>query len=182
MWKSVVPGRIYFQGSNGVDGWEPFYTDGTDAGTGMLLDVNPEPPGPDAGDSLYTGGLSYGFTRFGALDYFQADDGVHGVELWVTDGTPVGTRLFLDINHRGDSYPMYFFQAGELGGRLFFGADDGAHGAELWVTDGTVAGTELFADLTPGGDSLPTFLGRAGGTLVLVAADASGTGRLWSLR
>jgi ELWxxDGT repeat protein len=30
--------------------------------------------------------------------YFSADDGVHGTDLWVTDGTEEGTQLFADIN------------------------------------------------------------------------------------
>lgn len=32
-------------------------------------------------------------TASGALVYFVFDDGVHGEELWVTDGTQQGTRL-----------------------------------------------------------------------------------------
>ena len=37
------------------------------------------------------------FTMAGELLFFTHDDGIHGEELWVTDGTPEGTRLVKDI-------------------------------------------------------------------------------------
>lgn len=40
--------------------------------------------------------------------FFQGDDGVSGNELWVSDGTPSGTTLLMDINPNGSSYPASF--------------------------------------------------------------------------
>ena len=34
----------------------------------------------------------------GYVAFFAANDGTHGEELWVTDGTPAGTRMVKDIN------------------------------------------------------------------------------------
>ncbi|NJL27011.1 MAG: hypothetical protein HC897_03570 [Thermoanaerobaculia bacterium] len=37
------------------------------------------------------------FTAMGELAFFTASDGHHGEELWVSDGTPAGTRRITDI-------------------------------------------------------------------------------------
>ncbi|MCK5874010.1 MAG: hypothetical protein KAG82_04895 [Alcanivoracaceae bacterium] len=67
--------------------------------------------------------------------YFAADDGVNGVELWVSDGTNSGTSMLKDINSGiGSSNPYGFIVFNNL---LYFGADDGVNGQELWVTNGT---------------------------------------------
>jgi ELWxxDGT repeat protein len=80
--------------------------------------------------------------------FFSADDGVNGIELWMTDGTPAGTRLVADIYPGPEgSYPT---DLTNVNGVLFFSADDGVHGIELWMSDGTAAGTKLFADINPG--------------------------------
>ena len=91
----------------------------------------------------------------GRLDFF-ADDGVHGRELWQTDGTPAGTQLLADVSPGAGAGVSTSFQdpqsTGASASYALFGADDGVHGDELWRTDGTAAGTYLLADLSPGPD------------------------------
>jgi len=62
--------------------------------------------------------------------YFRnnASDG-SGYELWISNGTELGTRLLKDIHPSGDSYPDELTAVGNV---LFFRADDGSHGVELW--------------------------------------------------
>ena len=61
----------------------------------------------------------------------MANDGTHGYEPWISDGTPSGTRLVADIwpGYSG-SVPSYVHFSG---GKVFFQADDGTHGKEPWV-------------------------------------------------
>src|SRR5262249_7448163 len=104
------------------------------------------------------------------LALFTADDGLHGVELWRTDGTARGTALVRDVLAGTEtSGPESLVAAGNT---LFFVADDGVHGRELWESDGTSKGTRLALDIRPGPDpSSPQSLIAFRDALFFVADD-----------
>jgi ELWxxDGT repeat protein len=140
-------------------------------GAKLLKDINPgfNDSNFDLGPPLTIGGTMY----------FAADDGVHGVELWKSNGTTAGTVLVKDINPgAGDSNPGWF---ADLNGTLYFAADDGSDGYELWKSNGTSAGTTMVADINPGlADGDPEELVVMGGVLYFSATDGVNGNELWS--
>src|SRR5262249_13178805 len=50
-----------------------------------------------------------GLVAIGSTAYFTADDGVHGLELWKSDGTAAGTMLVKDIYPGSSSSNAWLF-------------------------------------------------------------------------
>ncbi|MEZ5312916.1 MAG: hypothetical protein R2862_04275 [Thermoanaerobaculia bacterium] len=134
-------------------GSELWTSDGTAEGTGLLVDANP------GNDSLLRGVSADRYFELrkprmlaaGTYAVLAGVSAAHGEELWVTDGTPLGTGLLRDI-YPGD-YPSTPRNFTRFGDRIFFTAESELEGLELWVTDGTYDGTVLFKDIAPGGVS-----------------------------
>ena len=71
--------------------------------------------------------------------FFRANDGVHGTDSWVSDGTEAGTILVKDLNPSlgtANIWPMTGVQD-----RLLFTVTTAPDKYELWSSDGTEAGT-----------------------------------------
>jgi ELWxxDGT repeat protein len=170
---TAVGDVLFFIAHDGLHGYELWKSDGTSEGTVLVKDINP-------GSSSSLGHFDFREMRaVGGTLFFTANDGVHGSELWKTDGTSKGTVLVKDI-HPGSASPNISDMA-EVEGLLYFIAEDGVHGRELWKTDGTSEGTVMVKDLVAGtGSPFPAaspFAARApllhgiGDTLYFAAND-----------
>jgi ELWxxDGT repeat protein len=120
-------GTLYFSAIDITHGRELWKSDGTTAGTVMVKDIEP-------GANIF--GFGYGSNPNGLTNvngklYFSAYDGVHGDELWQSDGTAAGTTLVQDIDPGPNGSAPYYLT--NLNGTLLFAANDGVHGTEPWV-------------------------------------------------
>ena len=110
------------------------------AGTTLVKDIFPgatyyyngAPPGSYIPNSSNPANL----TNVNGILFFTAEDGIHGPELWQSDGAAAGTIIVADISPGSAGSNPSNLTA--VSGTLFFSADDGIHGNELWklVDDG----------------------------------------------
>ena len=175
-----VGGLVFFAASTAAHGRELWVTDGTQAGTHEVADINPA-----AGIGSSPGQL----VAMGGKVYFMADDG-SGAKLWKSDGTATGTKPLgagglglLNVNGRlfYMSYPKLWTSDGTIGGThsiakidgiddwgtfagldgfyYFFADDWGDSGSlpQLWKSSGTSAGTSMVAEIAATGPDGQTF-------------------------
>ncbi len=123
------------------------------------------------------------FVTFNGAVYFRADDGLHGVELWKTDGTPEGTNIVADLRPGvANAEPGSITVAG---GSLYFYAYTEPTGSKVFKSDGTEAGTILLIDTYPGapggqlGPPLPANFTTFNNLVLFTATDRKSGYELW---
>jgi ELWxxDGT repeat protein len=159
--------RVFFFADDGLTGVELWSSDGTESGTSLVIDIN---PGPGDSGHRYAPLNSRKLVRVGDIFYFAADDGVHGDELWRSDGSAAGTFMVSDIYAEGDSGPS---QITAVGARVYFTATT-EQGRKLWLSDGTEAGTYPVDYRSPRSPSAQN-LTEVGGKLFFVSDGCSPT-------
>ncbi len=131
--------KLYLVASSGQATIQLWVSDGTDAGTIMLREFG-------HGTALTTSSTAHPpivppydplLTAVNDTLFFRADDDLHGIELWKSDGTPEGTVLVKDLNPGPLSSAPWSFTSFQ--GTLFFSTNEG-----FAKSDGTAAGTHLI--------------------------------------
>lgn len=176
----VVNNKLIFINASSDIGFELWSTDGTDANTALLKDINAGTPSSFEEENH---NLRPWFTSSNGKLYFVANKGT-GKSVWVTDGTLNGTS---ELN-MGDSYynpenlksidgNIYFYSGGvffsdgvnntvqnisgaqnfsyaysfiKFDGSVYFVASDADHGYELWKTEATASSTTRVTDICAG--------------------------------
>lgn len=165
-------------------GDELWSTDGTGAGTAMLIDIN-----TDAGEGstpiLYPVLRSFDYSDLGyaGMDFydrsansngyifFEVDDGSNDIQLWKTNGTAVGTTLVKILNTTGDGLGgSYMYTTNGI----VFSGNDGINGTQPWASDGTGAGTQPLSVINTSGDSDPQFEFIWNGDIYMIADNGNG--------
>ena len=164
---AAVGSVLFFVADNGTSGQELWKSDGTEAGTVMVKDIN---PGTASALPFSSWGSTFApvknLINHNGVLFFPADDGSNGVELWKSDGTADGTVMVRDITPgSGSSRPDDFAVSN---GMLFFVANNG-----LWKSDGTDVGTTSLRSVSP------SWLTDVGGTLFFQGDDGSSGAELW---
>ncbi len=126
--------KVYFISLDG-NGHKLYESDGSSVNTIQI------------GPSLNSFGIVRHLKKFNNKLYFSYDDGVNGIELWISDGTSTGTFLFKDILIGASSSQPENFTV--CNNKLFFSAYDSNFSRKLWVTDGTISGTQQLGVVIP---------------------------------
>ncbi|MFC0780034.1 ELWxxDGT repeat protein [Flavobacterium sp. HJSW_4] len=152
---TVINNDLYFNADNGVNGFELWKSDGTEAGTFMVKDINP--------GGYNSGSYAREFVSLNNNTYFIANDNT-GTSLWQTNGTPSGTSKIISLN---DMRVLKVANNKLLIIAETSGTTYGPH--DLWVSDGTSSGTKHIKTFGDNIDSDIRYTTTFGNELYFVA-------------
>jgi trimeric autotransporter adhesin len=142
-----TPLGVFFTAYNNTLGQELWLSDGTEAGTKVVKEINPS-------DMFYLPGAQLNGNNFNARNYvfwngrfyFNGKNASDGIELWATDGTEAGTVMVKDaMEGSGD---LILTNMVALSNKIIYTAQTVSEGEEIWVSDGTAAGTKIVKDIS----------------------------------
>lgn len=152
-------GGVFFRANDGSTGLEPWYSDGTTAGTRRLADIAPGSAGSAPVEPL-------AFAN-GSVFFFADDLGNGGNrDLWAVDGAGLVARKVANFDNglaRG---------LRALGGGMAFTASNGVDGREFWASGGLPQNTFQVTDLIPGSAGLSYFASAVSGNFYYLAGGA----------
>jgi uncharacterized repeat protein (TIGR02059 family) len=157
---------IWFGGSSAPYGAELVrfnYGSDTSPTVSLVKDIK---PGSGSSFSNFSASLNGAFLPDGKL-IFSANDGVHGEEPWVSDGTEAGTFLLADFyaGNYGSSSGYTSFNGKVVFSASTYSGAGGSYGQKLVFTDGTAEGT-TFIEVNPGLSSYASVIvGQVNGLL-----------------
>lgn len=169
-----VGNSVYFNASSETHGRELWVTDGTSEGTRLVIDLWP------GTSSSIRRNDELPIAEFNGRALFIGNDGINGRELWITDGTAVGTERLTNINATPEGNSHFGNEFFVWNNVCYFHAGESSYHAELWRTDGTVAGTYEVKDLRTGYPGYPSRFIEMGGKLYFQARGNSALGNLYT--
>ncbi|MDQ2720870.1 MAG: T9SS type A sorting domain-containing protein [Bacteroidota bacterium] len=159
---------LYFTATTTVLGDELYKISGANGSVSLFKDIY-----PGAGSAFGTQNIDIFFSNNNLL-YFTANDGVHGSELWVSDGTAANTKMLADITPGiGDTQ---FGGFAHLGNEIIFSVETlNSTSFDLWKTDG--ATTSLIKSFK---NSFSTDFLSFNNKIYFAGTDAATGTELWS--
>ena len=171
--RAVDGSKLYMSADDGKSGRELWLLEND-----KIRQVRDIRPGVQSSDPLNFHSF---FDGVSTRTVFVANDGVHGLEPWITDGSTAGTALLADIQpgSRGSRGSFSSHEFATLGPRVLFSANTSTSGTELWVTNGTRSGTRMVKDIYPGSRGLCRNFHVYKGRLWFSASDGVQGEELW---
>lgn len=158
----IKDGVFYFPANDGT-GVELWKSDGTEAGTMMVKDIEPSS----------NSGIK-GLFAFGDHIYFQSfKNGLY--DTWRTDGTEAGTLSVTDLESGLNLREGIIYTP--VGNNLYFRGNSSISGYELWMLKDDAPRAWPIADILPGSGSSNPLLFHPANDSLFILASAPVTGK-----